>query len=113
MLLLLVALCVVAINAGGHGHRSMKPHFLRLLEARTAAREAKYAAGRRLSRQRGSTIKQLWFSQRLNHFGRSSILGKNWNQRYWVNEALWKPGQNQPLFIQLGEEGQADGSMTE
>ena len=62
-----------------------KPHFLRLLEARTKHRTALYhAAARAHKGGRGAGPQQFWYTQRLNHFGRS--LGKTWKQRYWVNE---------------------------
>ncbi|CAG06389.1 unnamed protein product [Tetraodon nigroviridis] len=43
-----------------------------------------------------------WFIQRLDHFSADS---REWKQRYFVNEAFYKPGG--PVFLMIGGEGAA------
>lgn len=109
----LAALMVSTASAG----RPAVPHFLRLLKARTARRaamasraRARHAASTTNARARSpALIDERWFTQRLDHFGRSH--GKTWQQRYWVNTDQWKGSG--PLFVQLGEEGEASPGYTQ
>ncbi|XP_034404108.1 thymus-specific serine protease isoform X2 [Cyclopterus lumpus] len=44
---------------------------------------------------------ELWFTQRLDHFNGAD--SREWKQRYFVNEAFYKPGG--PVFLMIGGEG--------
>jgi pimeloyl-ACP methyl ester carboxylesterase len=47
---------------------------------------------------------QEWFTQKLDHFDPSNT--KTWRQKYWYNQAYYKPGG--PIFLMLG--GESAGS---
>ncbi|KAM4566757.1 thymus-specific serine protease [Odontesthes bonariensis] len=47
---------------------------------------------------------ELWFTQNLDHFNGAD--SRVWKQRYFVNEAFYKPGG--PVFLMIGGEGPAN-----
>ncbi|XP_012718682.2 thymus-specific serine protease isoform X2 [Fundulus heteroclitus] len=47
---------------------------------------------------------ELWFTQKLDHFNGAD--SRVWKQRYFVNEAFYKPGG--PVFLMIGGEGPAN-----
>ncbi len=50
-----------------------------------------------------------YFTQRTNHFGRNH--GSTWQQRYWVDNTYYNSALPGPVFVQLGEEGEASAGM--
>lgn len=49
-------------------------------------------------------FEELWFTQKLDHFNGAD--SRVWKQRYFVNEAFYKPGG--PVFLMIGGEGPAN-----
>ncbi|XP_068441238.1 thymus-specific serine protease [Clinocottus analis] len=82
-LLLLLSGCV-----GGHGRFKGFGNFRTL-------NGGEHAAGKR------SASEELWFTQKLDHFNGAD--GREWKQRYFVNEAFYRPGG--PVFLMIGGEG--------
>lgn len=83
-----------------------RPSFVR--QAEMVSRRLKRAVASS-SRRRTPPV-ELWFAQRLNHFGRDNN-NKTWLQRYWVDTSFFDPSNPGPLFAQLGEEGEASSGM--
>ncbi|XP_053176096.1 thymus-specific serine protease [Scomber japonicus] len=54
-------------------------------------------------------FKELWFTQKLNHFDGAD--SRVWKQRYFVNDAFYKPGG--PVFLMIGGEGPANPAWME
>ncbi|MED6264478.1 hypothetical protein CHARACLAT_015365 [Characodon lateralis] len=52
----------------------------------------------------GAAFEELWFTQKLDHFNGAD--SRVWKQRYFVNEAFYKPGG--PVFLMIGGEGPAN-----
>ncbi|XP_076000535.1 thymus-specific serine protease [Genypterus blacodes] len=52
----------------------------------------------------GVVFEDQWFTQRLDHFNGAD--SREWKQRYYVNEAFYKPGG--PVFLMIGGEGKAN-----
>ncbi|XP_075892988.1 thymus-specific serine protease [Nelusetta ayraudi] len=52
---------------------------------------------------------ELWFIQKLDHFNGADP--REWKQRYFVNEAFYKPGG--PVFLMIGGEGPASPAWME
>ncbi|KAM4589491.1 thymus-specific serine protease isoform 1-T1 [Fundulus diaphanus] len=51
-----------------------------------------------------AVFEELWFTQKLDHFNGAD--SRVWKQRYFVNEAFYKPGG--PVFLMIGGEGPAN-----
>ncbi|KAM9734008.1 thymus-specific serine protease [Menidia menidia] len=78
--------------------------FVLLLSACTAA-HGRFARLRRAQELApGAASEELWFTQKLDHFNGAD--GRVWKQRYFVNEAFYKPGG--PVFLMIGGEGPAN-----
>ncbi|KAG8002240.1 Thymus-specific serine protease [Nibea albiflora] len=85
-LLLLVSLCV-AVDGHFKGFRK----FHRVQDGS-------------LSLSHRGVLEEQWFTQKLDHF--SGADSRVWKQRYFVNEAFYKPGG--PVFLMIGGEGPAN-----
>ncbi|XP_067364195.1 thymus-specific serine protease isoform X2 [Channa argus] len=58
---------------------------------------------------RGGVFEEQWFSQKLDHFNGAD--SRVWKQRYFINEAFYKPGG--PVFLMIGGEGPANQAWME
>lgn len=79
-----------------------------LLFSALVGAERQYKGFRKFSqlyetRQR-DVIEEQWFTQKLDHFNAAD--NRYWKQRYFVNEAFYKPGG--PVFLMIGGEGPAN-----
>ncbi|XP_063763550.1 thymus-specific serine protease [Eleginops maclovinus] len=83
-LCVLVSLCVVA-EGGFKGFRRSN-------------------AGQEYTCRQGGVCEELWFTQQLDHFNGAD--SREWKQRYFVNEAFYKP--EGPVFLMIGGEGPAN-----
>ncbi|XP_062275262.1 thymus-specific serine protease [Scomber scombrus] len=54
-------------------------------------------------------FKEQWFTQKLDHFDGAD--SRVWKQRYFVNDAFYKPGG--PVFLMIGGEGPANPAWME
>ncbi|KAM7399742.1 hypothetical protein PAMP_018990 [Pampus punctatissimus] len=54
--------------------------------------------------RKGDAFEEQWFIQKLDHFNGAD--SRVWKQRYFVNEAFYKPGG--PVFLMIGGEGPAN-----
>nr|XP_020441942.1 putative serine protease K12H4.7 [Monopterus albus] len=54
--------------------------------------------------KRGAAFEEQWFIQKLDHFSGADT--RVWKQRYFINEAFYKPGG--PVFLMIGGEGRAN-----
>lgn len=59
------------------------------------------------SLQREHDTKDLWFEQRLDHFGKDNTA--TWKQRYFVNDEHYRNDSTAPVFLMIG--GEAEASM--
>ncbi|KAK2846863.1 hypothetical protein Q5P01_009862 [Channa striata] len=59
--------------------------------------------------ERGVVFEEQWFTQKLDHFNGAD--SRVWKQRYFVNEAFYKPGG--PVFLMIGGEGPANQAWME
>ncbi|KAM6987643.1 thymus-specific serine protease [Tautogolabrus adspersus] len=71
---------------------------------------AQYKGFRRFNQEQDSSLadvlEEQWFIQKLDHFNGAD--SREWKQRYFVNEAFYKPGG--PVFLMIGGEGTANAA---
>ncbi|KAM9318951.1 thymus-specific serine protease [Pholidichthys leucotaenia] len=56
--------------------------------------------------EHGAAAEEQWFTQRLDHFNGADT--RVWKQRFFVNEAFYRPGG--PVFLMIGGEGPANSA---
>ncbi|KAM9853549.1 thymus-specific serine protease [Aulostomus maculatus] len=70
--------------------------------------EGRYKGFRKFSQEQdtrhGVVFQDQWFTQKLDHFNGAE--SRVWQQRYFVNDAFYKPGG--PVFLMIGGEGPAN-----
>ncbi|XP_035768122.1 thymus-specific serine protease [Neolamprologus brichardi] len=78
-----------------------------------AVGEGRYSIFRRFKEaqdtKQGSLFEEQWFTQKLDHFNGADT--RVWKQRYFINEAFYRPGG--PVFLMIGGEGPANPAWME
>ncbi|GLD52867.1 thymus-specific serine protease [Lates japonicus] len=78
-----------------------------------AVGEGQYKGFRRFHQvrdtQQRAVFEEQWFTQKLDHFNGAD--SREWKQRYFVNEAFYRPGG--PVFLMIGGEGPANPAWME
>lgn len=94
---LVVLLCLINSGLGLIGHR--------LWKIKQKVEEARELRARQLLARNGPNVETYYLEQPLDHFnGLSKVLGKTYQQRYYVNKEFWS-GPDSPVFLFIGGEG--------